>query len=118
MEEKPSPTKQIQPQQNWKLIAKLLGSIVFIIVSVIALAISPGFGVALFIWGIIWFFQSIVELIKKFKRSKVYPALKKLITKTLVILLICAVIVMLFNFIAGLSATTFIIILLILILLK
>ena len=111
-------TKTIPPvEETSRLVLKLLGGIASLFIGAILTVFSPPFAV-LAIWGIIWILQVLAGFVKKFKKSKIYPKIKGMVKKVLVVLLICSIIVTLFNFIAGLSATTIIIILLILILLK
>ena len=115
--------------KTWKLVLKLLGGITLSVIGIILSIFNPAVALAAVLWGIIWILQAFVSLIKKFKQSKVYHQIKltvkilylkvkEPVKLTLIVLLFFSIALIVFNFIAGLSATTIIIILLILILLK
>jgi uncharacterized membrane protein HdeD (DUF308 family) len=115
--------------KTWKLVLKLLGGITLSVIGIILSIFNPAVALAAVLWGIIWILQAFVNLIKKFKQSKtchkikeivkiLYQKIKEPVKWTLFVLLFFSITLAVFNFIAGLSATTIIIILLILILLK
>lgn len=105
-------------KQIIKNVFKFIGALVFLILSIFIFILNPIWGLILFFFGLVWILQIFFLLIKKFKQSKIYPKIKEILKKILIFLLISAIIITFFNFIAGLSATTIIIILLVLILLK